>query len=484
MCAVRNLGVMLLVSVAACTSARPPSPPGSAGASDVRNESASPTSEEATPTSAPTPMSSVDPVQFAEDPRLAACLVPETPLASFSDVLAAFELPHAADYRTHLEIGFDGPLAESTEPALVLVARSAYPPLTRHPPTTAPATVPPTPTPGFHDVCVSIQGRKEPVQLGNVADSDLFLPPASAPQAGPLARRFALLDLSLGEIAAMTWDASSHVLWLVTIRTGPTARLVRIGTDGQTASWELPGGPDLQPEPTIQAGLQVPTVPAADYFFGYASVVVDSSGAVWVAAAYGLVRFDPAREHAELRVFPEPAATQIENVRGRWLSALAADGDGVLVARNGVSSLLRVDSVLADAGSIRLPQGLTHATGLVATESGIFLATGNQVFILGRSGTLQTSVPVVAPLRALQPTLSGGAAVLPTGAVGDPGVRIEPSGQTTTLVVPMEPVSRADTDFNQNGRVLTATDWTGRTWYAERQGGGEILVVDAPPHQG
>ena len=447
----------------------------------------------AAPSSSPTAISAdLDPSTYATDPRLHACLRDDrffgTLFGSVSDLLYAFELPMASEYRAHLPgIGYRGDLANSDDPALVVVARSAYPPQEVSPPFaffgTPPESVPtpePTPVPGFRAVCIGLGGGRA-VDLGNVADEDIVLPPDVAPVAGPTASRFALLDDGWGEIAAITWNPWDQALWVVT--TG--ARLVRVSADGSTIEhWVLPTGPDLQPEPTIQAGVIQPLTPTADYFFDRVDLIATSDGAMWVAAGYGLVRFDPATQTAELRSFPADP-TILEGPEGHWLSAIAADGTDVVISVNQESVLRRVAPDLGDVGTIPLPSDAVEAYGLAVSGDAVYVGLQGSIpnlLVLNREGTVTASGSAYVTPRSLRPAPDGRAALLPTAGLEQPGELFSSDGTSRRLTVPLEAVAIFSPGVSDVGRALVATDWSGHTWYTERRGGYEILVVGEQPH--
>jgi len=427
-------------------------------------------------------IAALNPRRFASDPRMAVCLDPtDDVFRSFDDVLAAFELTPVSDYRKHLAIGYVGSLASSSSSGLVVIARSAYPP----PPISgpffpgsSPSAIPaPTPLLGFHAVCVGVSGHTDPIRIGNVADRDLILPPKSASITGPVASRYALLDGTLGEIFAMTWDERSHSLWLLTT----SRRLVRVDANGHTISWPLPSGRFLQPQPSIQGGLTVQPVPVADYYFDATDLAVDDSGAVWIAAGYGLVRFDPATGKATLREFPSKSTT-IELDNGGWLSGIATEGEDVLVARDGSADLLRISADLRDRGSIRLPQDATHVTGIAVSGERIFVAKRGiqpSVLILHPDGRVVGNGAGITVPRSIRPAPGGNVAFFPTWSTFPEGELVRSDGTSVPLVIPIEPVGGQWGFFNN--RLLVATDWRGRTWYAGRESGGEILVVEATP---
>ena len=300
-------------------------------------------------TESPSPTIDLSPSQFASDPRMLAC--EQVGHRTLADVMYAFELAHGKDYRSNLQIPVVPSLASAEQPALFVLFKTGDS-------TSSSGGDPPlifTPSPGERSVCVGLTGIANPVYITNVEPAEIVLPPAAAP-AGPIASVYADTKRPL---SAMAWDETRQSLWVVTWNTGPNGELTRVGLNGSTQSWSLPNGPDLQIQPKIQAGLDQGTQPAARYDWTATDIVVDGEGVVWIAAGYGLVRFDPATGKSRLKVFPEPDLTKLYVLDGgSWMSAIAADGDGVLVARNGNRQLTRVNESLAEAGTINLPLGL------------------------------------------------------------------------------------------------------------------------------
>jgi hypothetical protein len=59
---------------------------------------------------------------------------------------------------------------------------------------------------------------------------------------------------------------------------------------------------------------------------------------------------------------------------GTWVSAIAADGDGVLVARNLVPFLVRLGPSVTITKTIELPPGITGPTGLAIAGGHLFIS--------------------------------------------------------------------------------------------------------------
>ncbi len=391
-------------------------------------------------TASPGPTSDLSPARFASDPRLLAC--EKAGNRTLDDVLYAFELAHGEDYRANLEIPIEPDLASAEQPALVVVFKTGDPwPISGSAPMPGATFVPPSPPPGVRSVCVGLTGVQDPVFIINVDESKIILPPASAPP-GPIAGVFADTKNAL---AAMTWDASRQSLWIVNWNTGPSAQLTRVGLDGRSQSWPLPNGPDLQPQPVIQGGLIVQPMPAAWYGWEATDVVVDGQGKVWIAAGYGLIRFDPDTGKSQLRTFTESDATKVYLDGGHWLSAIAADGDGVLVAREGESALVRIDESLADAGTIALPASWAGVRGLAVLGDRILAGSFSGLGVFDRTGVQLGEASIAVQFASLRPMDSDRAAVIPTKIGDSKATVVDQSGAVIgTVVIPMEPIRAND----------------------------------------
>ena len=412
----------------------------------------------------------LNPGQFASDPRMLAC--EKAGDRTLDDVLDAFQLAHGKDYRANLEIPIEPDLASAEQPALVVVFKTGDPwPISGAAPMPGTTFVEPSPPPGVRSVCVGLTGVKDPVFILNVDESKIILPPASAPP-GPIAGVFADTKDAL---AAMTWDASRQSLWIVNWKTAPTAQLTRVGLDGKSESWPLPNGPNVQLQPEIQGGLIVQPMPAAWYGWDATDVVVDGEGKVWIAAGYGLVRFDPDTGKSQLRTFPESDATKVYLDGGHWLSAIAADGDGVLVARNGESALLRINESLGDAGTVTLPSSWTDVRGIAVLGDRILAGGTSGLGLFDRSGGQLGQASVAVQFASLRPISSDKAAVLPTTFGDSKATLVDQSGAIiATVAIPMEPI-RANVEYD---RLVVATDWTNHVWYG-RWGDAPIYLVQA-----
>ena len=421
-------------------------------------------------TGGPTDLS---PVQFAKDPRMLAC--ENAGGRTLDDVLYAFELAHGRDYRANLEIPVEPDLAAAEQPALVVVFKTGDAlPIFMPPqmPGTSELPLDLSPPPGVRSVCVGLTGVKDPISITNVDESKIILPPASAP-AGPIASVF---DDTKRALAAMAWDAGRQSLWVVTLGSGPDGQLTRVGLDGKSQSWPLPNGPNIQPQPEIGGGLIVQPMPAAWYGWDATDVVVDGQGTVWIAAGYGLVRFDPDTGKSQLRTFPESDATKVYVDGGHWLSAIAADGDGVLVARDGESALTRIDESLADSSTVTLPSKWTGVRGIAVLGDRILAGGTSGLGVFDRTGGQLGEASVAVQFASLRPMSSDRAAVIPTEIGDSVATVVDQNGAVVgSVAIPMEPISSNDAYH----RLTLATDWTDHVWYGEWDGDAPVYLVEA-----
>jgi hypothetical protein len=390
-----------------------------------------------------------------------------------ADVLYAFELAHGKDYRADLQIPLEPGLASAEQPALVVVFKTGDSAIISGPgpmPGTSGVNPEITAPPDSRTVCVGLTGVKDPVLIRNLDKSQIVLPPSPMPS-GPIAGVFATTNRPL---AAMTWDVTTKSLWIVTWNTGPDGQLTRVGRDGSTKNWPLPNGPDVQIQPVIQAGLVQPAMPSAWYGWDATDVVVDGQGKVWIAAGYGLVRFDPDTGKSQLKVFPESDATKVYGDGGQWLSAIAADGNGVLIARNGESALTRIDESLANAGTIALPASWTGVRGIAVLGDRIVAGGPSGLGVFDRNGAQLGSGSVDVQFASLRPIDSGRAAVLPTKIGITTATAVDSSGRSIgTFTIPMEPI-HANLGYQ---RLVVATDWTDHVWYSEWDDEQPVYVV-------
>ena len=412
----------------------------------------------------------LDPSRFAGDPRMLAC--EKYGDRTLSDVQYAFELAHGRDYRANLRLPVQPDLAGAEEPALVVVFTTGTPlhSIGGNPPLAF------TPRPGARTVCVDMAGLQYPLFLNNLDPSEIVLPPAPEPT-GPIAGVFA--DTKR-ELAAMAWDSGSQSLWVVTWNGGPGGSLTRVGLDGSTKHWPLPNGPELQIQPEIQAGLQQPALPTASYDWRATDVVVDGQGKVWIAAGYGLIRFDPATGKIGLKSFSESDMTKVYTDGGHWLSAIAADGDGVLVTRNGDAAVLRVNESLAETTLFTLPSRWTGTTGVAVVGDRILVGDDNVDAAFDRNGKQIAQGNSTVKYGSLRTISANRAVILPT-AIGDTEATVidQNCAAVGRITIPMERIQAGDT-YN---RLVLATDWVSHVWYGEWEETWPVYLVQAelPP---
>lgn len=408
----------------------------------------------------------VQPAQVAADPRMLACEKNST--RTIDDVMEVFELSHGRDYRTYLRVPVQPDLMSADQPALVVVFKTGDSSFSSggNPPLEF------TPPPGAHTVCVALTGAATTVFLPNLAAPAIGPLPGTEPS-GPVATVFARLNRS---VAAMAWDPGRHALWMVTWRSYSDGRLSRVGLDGSVQNWALPGGPNVQSSPAIQAGLVQPEQPLAWYGFDATDIVVDGQGIVWVAAGYGLVRFDPSTQKSQLKAFGESDPAQMYGEFGHWLSAIAPDGAGVLVAFNGESRLVHVDESLAELETITLSPSHTGVCGLAILGDQVLVGERNAVTVFDRSGKQMGEAGGGVGYRLLKSASADRAVVLP-GAVGDATATVLGlnGAYLGKIAIPMEPLQT----YLAQHQLLVATDWSDHVWYGDWNDESPIYMVQA-----
>jgi hypothetical protein len=408
----------------------------------------------------------LDPSRFAGDPRMLAC--EKYGDRTLSDVQYAFELAHGRDYRANLRLPVQPDLAGAEEPALVVVFTTGTPlhSIGGDPPVAF------TPRPGARTVCVDMAGLQYPLLLNNLDPSEIVLPPAPQPT-GPIAGVFADTKRVL---AAMAWDAGSKSLWVVDSFAGWSGLLTRVGLDGSTQHWALPNGPHVQLQPAIKAGAEQPAGLTASYDWNATDVVVDGQGKVWIAAGYGLVRFDPATGKSQLKVFAELEMSKVYAPGGRWLSAISADGDGVLVTRDGDPAVYRVDESLSVTTLFTLPSRWIGLAGIAVVGDRILVGDDNVDAAFDRNGKQIAQGTSTVTYGSLRTISANRAVILPT-AIGDTEATVidQNCAAVGRITIPMEPIQAGDT-YN---RLVLATDWISHVWYGEWDETWPVYLVQA-----
>jgi len=161
---------------------------------------------------------------------------------------------------------------------------------------------------------------------------------------------------------------------------------------------------------------------------------------------------------------------------GHWLSAIAADGDGVLVARNGESALTRVDESLADAGTITLPSSWTGVRGIAVVGDRILAGGASGLGMFDRTGVQLGQASIVVQFASLRPMGPDRAAVVPTTIGDSVATVVDRNGAVVgTVAIPMEPI-RSNLGYD---RLVLATDWTNHVWYGEWDDEAPVYLVEA-----
>jgi hypothetical protein len=178
----------------------------------------------------------------------------------------------------------------------------------------------------------------------------------------------------------LTYDPVRHVVWIPVTQSGGPDYLYRYDPgSSETTRWKLP-------ETTYQGVM--------------AQVLVDDSGAVWVNDdGYRVVRFDPDTGKMTSYLFALKVPGVDTRNDGTWVSAIAADGDGVLVARNLVSFLVRLGPSVTITKTIDLPPGFAGATGLAVAGGNLFMTARGpaaEVVRLSLDGHVEARFSVIA----------------------------------------------------------------------------------------
>jgi len=407
---------------------------------------------------------STNPESFVSGPRLKACGGLE---AGVQQVVA---LDHAWAYRAVMPgIGFVPQLDASADPALLVIYSGLIPAKLDWrnsviiPPGPVPTTVPsptpvPTPPPGTKNVCVALNATDEPQIVPNTALqpfhpelATLAVRPPTQPGQGRVVTRNKQSTYSLA------WDPIGQALWYTVQSPQTDSALYRLDpATGKTTRWALP---------------------ATDYNGFMDMVVVDATGAVWFdQSGVRLYRLDPvtgklARLDIDTRIKP------VVDQGGVWVSAIAADGDGVLIARESLPYLTRIDANLHQVGTIELPNSYVGATELAVVGDDVAVGGRPDNFALfSRQGEQVATVPVQrwvaveGPPRLLAAGPGQAAAVAEVVADGVLDV-FDATGKIVSTVplaldLPTGPFGDVG-QFESNARPQSfATDWHGTFWYA------------------
>ncbi|HEX6140234.1 MAG TPA: hypothetical protein VF013_07225 [Candidatus Limnocylindria bacterium] len=309
-----------------------------------------------------------------------------------------------------------------------------------------------------------------------------------------------------GEAYDLAFDAVANRLWLAIMQRSGPDQLVAVTTDGlEQQTWLLPD---------------------ADYGGFVSRVKVGDGGNVWVTQPYRLIRFDTKTETFTFTEFdrevPDAFANALDPgnpLPGTWISAIAPDGIGILVARNNVPYLLELDAQLKEVGRRPIPDEYAGAQDLALAADGTVWAisgptAARTVALLAANGDVVTTVGgggirlEAADGRVIALGVSNGSAELAPDGTVNPGPAIGRSDEsrvatygTTTVIYDAgtatvsffagdELVGRLEFDEvsvevpNPAGGVVigrmrprvndVATDGQGRGWYLD--GNAHTLV--------
>jgi DNA-binding beta-propeller fold protein YncE len=280
----------------------------------------------------------------------------------------------------------------------------------------------------------------------------------------------------------MAWDPRRSVLWYVVQEQGNDSSLYELDpATGTTKRWGLP---------------------YTDYPGWDDMIVVDATGAVWFSYRGGvmLFRFDPAsgklaRHDLNLKIEPAGNSSSGETP----ITAIAADGDGVLIAREGLPYpfLTHVDSSMKEGEFVPLAN-VPLANVPLAVRPWIevmeLAVVDNRLIVGTEPGALalySRQGERIASLPQIEGAFDGAgslARLIPDG----PDLVAVPGKDSLTLLdatgavvstVPLSldlPVGQSSYDFQSAPQCL-ATDWHGTFWYAF---GGYVVEVrseSSPP---
>ena len=417
----------------------------------------SPTIETSQATSAPP---TFDPASFASDPRLGACGGLQ---AGVAQVVA---LDHAWAYRAVMPgLGFEPQLDSSADPALLVIYSGLIPanldwrtsmprPLGNGGSSGATPTPRPTPMPGTANICVAFNATDQPLILGNIPlqpfhseMAALAVRPATAAGQGRVVTRNKQSTYSLA------WDETNKVLWYMVQFQGTDFALYRLDpATGETKRWALP---------------------TTDGNGFMDMVVVDATGAVWFdQSGIHLYRLDPVSgklAHLDIDTKTKPVVDQ----GGVYISAIAADGDGVLIARESLPYITRIDSGLHEVAKIQLPNSYVSSTELAVVGDDVAVGgTPDNFAIFSRQGQQVATVPIQRWLAVQGPPRLLAAGVGQAAAAGNKELDVfDATGKivsTVPLPLDLPPGWFGDTGLFESGArpQSVATDWHGTFWYA------------------
>jgi hypothetical protein len=436
----------------------------------------------------PAPLPTTDPALFATDARLKACGGLE------AGIETVVPLDHAWAYRSVLPgLGFVPLLDDSNAPALLVVYSGAVPPALdwwngiRGPIGVASPAPIPTQPPGIRNVCAAVPAEQSAPTGSGLPDAwpntqivlnvpiAPFYPGNAALTVKPATPRgqARVVTETRPPTNSMAWDPRRSVLWYV----------VQEEPGNDSALYEL----DPATGTTKRWGL-----PYTDYPGWDDMIVVDATGAVWFSFRGGVIlfRFDPAsgklaRHDLNLKVEPAGNSSSGETP----ITAIAADGDGVLIARTGTHAFLtHVDSSMKEGEFVLLAalSPWVEVMELAVVDDRLIVGTEPGALALySRQGER------IAGLPKIEGAFDGAgslARLIPDGPdlVAVPGrdsLKLLDATGAVVSTVPLSldlPVGQSSYDFQSAPQCL-ATDWHGTFWYAF---GGYIVEVrsqSSPP---
>ncbi len=413
---------------------------------------------EASRTPAPSP--TTDPASFAGDPRLEACGGLE---AGVQQVVA---LDHAWAYRAVMPgIGFVPQLDGSADPALLVIYSGSipakldwrtyvHPPPGPSPTTVSTPTPVPTPLPGTKNVCVALNATDAPQMVPNAAlqpfNPELATLAVRPPYQSGQGR---VVTRNKQSTYSLAWDPAHQVLWYTVQSPQTDSALYRLDpATGQTTRWALS---------------------ATDYNGFMDMVVVDATGAVWFdPSGVHLYRLDPvtgklARLDINTRIKP------VVDQGGVWVSAIAADGDGVWIARESLPYLTRIDASLHEVAKIPLPNSYAGSTEVAVVGDRVVVGGIPDNFaVFSRQGEQVATVPIQRWLTVQGPPRLLRRRPGPGGGGREQELDVfDASGKIVSTVplaldLPIGPFGDIG-QFESNATPLTfTTDWHGTFWYA------------------
>ena len=308
---------------------------------------------------------------------------------------------------------------------------------------------------------------------GIVPSSSTIGLPSATPSLSPTATAFSWTEVQwpgrvvatfVSEADTLTYDPARHVVWIPVTQSGGPDYLYRYDPgSGETTRWKLPE--------TTYRGV-------------FAQVIVDDSGAVWVNDdGYRVVRFDPDTQTMTSYLFALKVPGVDTRNDGTWVSAIAADGDGVLVARNLVSFLVRLGPSLTITKTIDLPSGFSGPTGLAIAGGHLFVsgeAPDAAVARLSLDGHLEARFSVDA--ERLSPLGDGVIATHDFSPKGRTGQVLAADGSVIGTVLPpftLPPIHT--TVFNPVGVEVPVTIIVAPTGLVDDGHGTSWYIVQSEP---